>query len=211
MKRNGMWLSECRERDEPDTKRDGTNPAIFPPMKRLLPLLLLIMVSASPYAEDKGYKITRPDGSVEFSDQPGLGAEEIPLPKAQSYEAPPVPPAKPAAKPAAPKGPPYTQLAIESPLPEQTFRNSETTVTVSIRVDPPLRASHELAILLDGNVVSTGTGLSFTLSSVERGSHVLVAQVRDGRGNVVQGSAPVTFFMHQHSSLFNPPPVAPKP
>lgn len=205
-----MWRGKV-ERDEPDTKRDGANPAIFPPMKRLLPLLLLIIVSASLHAEDKGYKITRPDGSVEFSDQPSIGAEEISLPKAQSYEAPPLPPVMPAAKPAAPKGPPYSQLAIESPLPEQTFRNSETTVTVTVRLDPPLRDSHQLAILLDGNIVSTGTGLSFTLSGVERGSHELVAQVRDGRGNVVQGSAPVTFFMHQHSSLFNKPPVAPNP
>jgi hypothetical protein len=185
-------------------------------MKRHVFLLLLPLAFATmgAFAQDKGYKVTRPDGTVEFTDQPTAGAQEITLPKAQSYEPPPVP-AVTEPPPPVPQGPPYSTLAITAPTADQTFQNGEGIVSVSVRLEPALRPGHRLVILLDGK--EAGVGSNVSLSGVERGSHTLVAEVRDGRGNVIQSSAPVTFHMRQYSSLFDakPPangsPVSPAP
>ncbi len=177
----------------------------------LTALSLALALGAPPlFAETKGYKIVRPDGTVEFSDQPAPGAQEITLPKAQGYEAPPPPPPAPAVEPTTPPGPPYSLLAIAAPEPDQTLHNGETQVNVSVQVMPALRPGHRLVILLDGSEAAGGAGTGYTLSNVERGSHVLVAEVRDGRGKVLISSAPVTFHMRQHSILF-PKPPAPTP
>ena len=67
-------------------------------MAKYLLLLLLFLGCAVNAAEQKGYKIVKPDGTVEFSDQPKPGATEIPLPEAQSYRPPVVPPIEPEAE-----------------------------------------------------------------------------------------------------------------
>lgn len=60
--------------------------------RRLLILLPLAVLSAGLHAQDTGYKITRPDGTVEFTDRPSAGAQQITLPKSQGYQArPPLP------------------------------------------------------------------------------------------------------------------------
>lgn len=177
-------------------------------MKRhvfLLLLLPLAFTAMNSVAQDKGYKVVRPDGTVEFTDQPTAGAQEITLPKAQSYEAPPIP-AAPTSPVSIPQGPPYSALAITAPTAEQTFQNGDGKVTVSVRLEPALRPGHRLVILLDGK--EAGSGPNVSLNGVERGSHTVLAQVRDGRGNVIQSSPPVTFHMRQYSSLFDAKPPA---
>lgn len=178
--------------------------------RKLLIVLLFFAAMAPLHAQDKGYKVVRPDGTVEFSDQPVPGAQEITLPKAQGYEAPPSPPPAPVVEPTTPPGPPYSLLAIAMPEPDQTLHNGESQVNVSVQVMPALRPGHRLVILLNGSEAASGAGTRYTLSGVERGSHVLVAEVRDGRGKVLISSAPVTFHMRQHSILF-PKPPAPTP
>ncbi|PKM42818.1 MAG: hypothetical protein CVV05_17705 [Gammaproteobacteria bacterium HGW-Gammaproteobacteria-1] len=176
-------------------------------MKRHVFLLLLPLAFATTgaFAQDKGYKVTRPDGTVEFTDQPTAGAQEITLPKAQSYEPPPLP-AVTESPPPIPQGPPYSTLAITAPTADQTFQDGGGIVTVSVRLEPALRNGHRLVILLDGK--EAGLGANVSLSGVERGSHTVAAEVRDGRGNAIQGSAPVTFHMRQYSKLFDAQPPA---
>jgi len=175
-------------------------------MRKSLIVLLFLAVAVPLYAQDKGYKIVRPDGTVEFSDQPAPGAQEITLPKAQSYEAPELPPTAPVT-PTAPPAPPYSRLAIVAPEAEQTFQNGETNVDVSLVIEPALRPGHRVVILLDGSETVSGGGSRYSLNGIERGSHVLVAEVRDGRGRVLGRSAPVTFHVRQHSQLFDQPPA----
>lgn len=176
-------------------------------MKRhvFLMLLPLAFATTGAFAQDKGYKVTRPDGTVEFTDQPTAGAQEITLPKAQSYEPLPIPAATESSPPI-PQGPLYSTLAITAPTADQTFQNGEGIVTVSVQLEPALRPGHRLMILLDGK--EAGLGANVSLSGVERGSHTVMAEVRDGRGNTIQGSAPVTFHMRQYSSLFDAKPPA---
>lgn len=174
-------------------------------MRRLPFLLLLVALSLGVHAEEKGYKIVRPDGSVEFTDQPAPGAQEIPLPKTPGYQAPPARSLAPP-RPLAPKGLPYSQLAISAPAPEQTFQEGETSVTVHIVLEPGLQLGHRMVVLLDGKVVSEGAGNSVALNDLERGAHTVVAEVRDSAGAVVQSAAPVTFHVRQYSKLFQPQP-----
>lgn len=180
-------------------------------MRKSLIVLLFLAAMAPLHAQDKGYKIVRPDGTVEFSDQPAPGAQEITLPKAQSYEAPELPPTAPVT-PTTPPTPPYSRLAIVAPEAEQTFQNGETNVGVSLVIEPALRPGHRVVILLDGSEIAAGGGSRYSLSGIERGSHVLIAEVRDGRGRVLERSAPVTFHVRQYSQLFDqPPPPADAP
>jgi hypothetical protein len=178
----------------------------------ILAVLALTLGVSSVLAETKGYKIERPDGSVEFSDQPAPGAREITLPGAQGYEAPPPPSFTPPPRPE-PKGPLYSQLTITAPTPDQTLHNGETAVNVSVQLVPALRPGHRLVVLLDGSEAAGGAGTGFALAGVERGSHVLVAEVRDSRGTVMQSSAPVTFHLRQTSILTprRPAPTVPTP
>lgn len=177
-------------------------------MRRLLIILLpFAVLSTGLHAQDTGYKITRPDGTVEFTDRPSAGAKQITLPKSQGYEAPRPPAAAPAAPPAEPAGAPYRQFVIVAPLPEQTIPSGDSNVAVTLQLEPPLRPGHQLIILLDGKEVARGATSDFSLSGVERGSHALSAEVRDAQDAVVQSSPAVTFHMRQHSTLFPKPPL----
>lgn len=176
-------------------------------MRLMLMLLLLAGVAAMVSAQEKGYKIVHPDGTVEFTDQPAPGAKEITLPKVQGYEAPPPPP--PRAPRAAPQAADYTRVALLTPANDETYFDGEAALPVSVEVLPTLHPEHRLVILLDGQVVAEGNTTRFNLHGIERGTHTLLAQVRDAQGNPVQSTAPVTFHWRQHSRFFEP--AAPQP
>ncbi len=169
-------------------------------MSRLL-IILAVLVAATAFAEEKGYKVVRPDGTVEFTDQPQPGAVEIPLPESQGYKPAPVTPIPSTPNPATRKSEvDYRRLAITSPAPDQTFHVSEGPVQVQVQIDPPLRSGHKMVILLDGK--SVGTGSSTTLSGLDRGTHTVTAEVRDTKGKLIKSSDPVAFHIMQYSKLF---------
>lgn len=157
------------------------------------------------------YKQVLPDGTVSYSNEPRPGAEKI---------EPPLPQVIPAMKPAAEPSPeqpaasaaPYATLRIAIPADDQVIWSSERTLGVSVEIVPPLRIpqGHRLVILLDGTPVSgPGTETQATLSNVDRGTHTLMAEVRDALGRGVMQSATVTFHLKQHSSLPPARPAAP--
>lgn len=175
-------------------------------MRQMLMFLLLIGVAAMVSAQEKGYKIVRPDGTVEFSDQPAPGAKEITLPKVQGYEAPPPPPLTPRTPPTVPQAADYTRVALLAPVNDETYFDGEEALHVNVEVLPALHPEHHLVILLDGQVVAEGRNTRFNLHGIERGTHTLLAQVRDAQGKPVQSTAPVTFHWRQHSRFFQPAP-----
>jgi len=171
-------------------------------MSRLL-LIFVFLIAATASAEEKGYKVVRPDGTVEFSDQPQPGAVEIPLPQSQGYEPAPLPPSESdrgVAHNAVKSVVTYRQLTITAPVADETFQSAEGPVHVQVQIEPSLQPGHKLVILLDGK--AAGSGVSATLANLDRGTHTVSAEVRDGDGKVVKSSAPVTFHVKQYSSLF---------
>ena len=178
-------------------------------------LLLWALFAAPLFAAETGYRIVHPDGTVEFTDQPGKGAEEIRMPEVPTYPAqqptsPRVSPtptsqdSRPAATPQQRKA--YESFAISSPQEQETLWFNEKGMPVSLQVQPALAEGDEVVIRLDGKTVASGSSTSFTVKDVYRGSHTLSAAITDERGTIIREAKPVTFFMRQHS-LLHPTPT----
>lgn len=160
-------------------------------------------------AVETGYRIVHPDGTVEFTDDPRRGGEEIPLHEAPTIEAP-TPPAtttggkqSSAAKEEAKDGDGeeirYSTFAITAPQQEQTIRFDGSAIQVSVSIEPQLGKEHSVVISLDGKEIARGRQSSFNLPQVFRGSHTLNAWIEDESGTTLIKADPITFFMRQHS------------
>lgn len=136
-----------------------------------------------------------------FSDRPSPDAEPVQLPPANVQNFPD-PPATPVNQGAAPAPFTYEQIAIIEPADEATVRDNQGRIRVIAEVKPPLRAGHQLQLLLDGQpagpVQRSG---QFNLTGVNRGSHQLQLQVLDGEGDVFAQGPAVTLHLHQASRL----------
>lgn len=98
----------------------------------------------------------------------------------------------------------YTKLDIVKPEADGTVRENSGTVDVEVAVEPALDAAagHKITVLLNGKPAAEGQTPQLKLENVERGSHVLEAQVSDAQGAVMATSNAVTFHMKRFSALF---------
>lgn len=99
-------------------------------------------------------------------------------------------------------GPPG--IAITSPKNEETIHDNTGRVPVSIAIQGSagLPEHSSIRLLLDGQPYGAARyGASFTLEGVERGEHMLQAQVVDASGKTILSSDTVTFYMWQASRL----------
>ena len=179
-------------------------------MRAVLITLLLVLPWCGQAAV---YKWVDPDtGNVVYSDQPRKGAEQLELPEAQTYHAPPpapqgvapVPPAKPTIS--------YSRFAIVSPKDKQTIRNTGGMVDMTLTVKPKLdvAAGHRISVVLDNKREYGPTkDPHFTLKGVVRGTHTLQALIKDPDGQVLAKTDPVTIYVKQHSRLHSKPSVPP--
>lgn len=173
----------------------------WPMYKRALFFSLLLTLPFAALA-DKGYKIVRPDGTVEFSDQPQEGAEEVELPEAQTYErlrGTTLAPAEAKSKGVSKNG--YSNFAITSPAQDETVRPSGNRIIVNLSLEPGLSEGHVIVLSLDGKEAGRGRGLSFGVDEVYRGSHSVSAAILDAEGKTLIRSEAVTFHVKQHSTL----------
>jgi hypothetical protein len=168
-------------------------------------LFLALLLAAPLFAAETGYRIVHPDGTVEFSDHPTEGAEEIRIEELSTYPAQrprpaaaPPPPSEPAAEADLHTGS-YDTFAIASPQEQETVFFNEEGMTVTFNIEPSISAGHEVVLRLDGVKVASGSSASFTLKNIYRGPHTLSASIIDEQGEVILEAEPVTFFMRQHS------------
>lgn len=153
-------------------------------LRTLLVALWLLPLAAS--AEI--YKYVDEKGVTHYSDKPpAKGAKPATLPPLQTIPSSDSPQAS-AAEPAQKKKPPVDYvLAIASPAPEQTFRDTSGEVSVSVSVQPALAEGYGLMYYVDGKaataepVASTG----FSLAGLERGSHAIAVALVDPEGEEV--------------------------
>jgi hypothetical protein len=151
------------------------------------------------------YKYVHPDGSVEYSDHFREGAVEVEVVPLQTYSPPPQPKVKVPSNEEKPPPEPSFQIAIIKPQDDSTVRENTGRVEVKLRVDPPLEPDflHTIRLLLDDQpVADIAASLKHTLKKVERGTHTLQVELLNPQGAVVARSDPVTFHLHQMSSLF---------
>lgn len=171
-------------------------------------LFICLLISTPLLAAETGYRIEHPDGSVEFTDRPDKTGEAISIPQVSTF--PSVHSESSRSLPTAVSQDPDTKkdqqvenvtLTISSPREQETVWFDANGVVVTLQVVPALPEGSKIVLHLDGKEVASGYATSITLKDVYRGSHVLSAAVIDGQGKVISESAPVTFFMRQHSAL----------
>jgi hypothetical protein len=173
-------------------------------------LLLSLFISCSVVATETGYRVVHPDGTVEFSDKPIPQGEEIKLREAPTIQFVPATPSSggtsQSSKPTKEGAALSSTVTITSPQPDETLWADGSGVTVSVSVIPALQGGQTIAISLDGKLVATGSGTSFRLAEVYRGTHSLSASIIAVDGSVVSSSSSVSFHMRQHTSIKRRPP-----
>jgi hypothetical protein len=164
---------------------------------RTVLLLLLLVVPATLPAGDT-YTWVDANNERHWSDTPHEGAEKVDLSPTNGYRAPPPfaaarTPARSTAAAPAPMECSITQPASEQVL----FEVDAVTIDVSVSA----AAGGIVSATLDGSVLAPTQpgGTSFLATPVDRGMHVASAVVRDGAGRTLCSTAPVTFYVRQHS------------
>jgi len=153
------------------------------------------------------YKWTDADGVVHYSDQAVPGAEKIftstSTTSATTYSAARGTPgngAQAAKKPAAP-GLNYSQFAITSPAPSQTFFGDDI-VSVHLALDPSLKPNQSITWHLNGKELDeVPDATQFSLPHMDRGTYVLAATITDQTTGESVSSNGVSFFVRQPSEL----------
>jgi hypothetical protein len=157
-------------------------------------LISLLLVCFSANAEI--YKRVDEDGNVHFSDSGADGAEQVELPKANTYT-PTVTETAPRAKEIK-TAPGYTDIAIVKPEMNATIRSNLGDVSVSIDLKPTLRPGDSITLFMDGKeLLKNKRQTSFALSGIDRGSHTLRATVIGANGEELISSKSTLFHLHK--------------
>lgn len=174
--------------------------------------LILLLACTTAFSAETGYRYVHPDGTVEFSDEPIPGGEEIKLREAPTIKFTPAVPSgsKPSGQGSSTKKSPKAASAadgitITSPSNDQTLWYTTSGLTVSVAVSPPPEEGQVINVTMDGQLVASGTGGSFHIAEVYRGTHTLRATLVAEGGSVISSSPPVTFHMKQHSVIDRKP------
>lgn len=168
-------------------------------------LFTLMSVASTADLAATVYKWTDENGVIHYSDQPHENSQKVEVEAPQTYSAPRASNRVGSSanrQTSSSGGPVYQRCAVAQPANDETFMNANS-VSVSITVDPTVRAGDQVFVLMDGQKI-TGlptTGTQFTISPVDRGTHTLQAIVQDPNGRTLCASGSVTFHVHQPSVL----------
>ena len=148
------------------------------------------------------YKWVDENGVTHFSDQPHENAQKVQVEAPQTYKS--SQPARASAQPGRRQPPSnsYQSCAVTSPQNDETLPNAYS-VNVAVQVSPTPQDGDRAVLYLDGTPVPafpTGGG-SFTITSIERGTHTLRAVVQDSQGKALCQSTDVTVTVLQPSVL----------
>ncbi|SFI03886.1 DUF4124 domain-containing protein [Modicisalibacter xianhensis] len=186
-------------------------------MRRLSCLLLGALLPWAGLEAATVYRYVDEQGNVVFSDRPRANSERIKLepltvvpsldvkaPAASttpSDQAEQVPRRRTGeSRPGAPFMP-YSSFRIASPQDEATLQTGYGgNVQVELDIDPDLRQDHRVRLLVDGEISQSAMHTkAFMLTNLDRGEHILQAELLDASGQVRHRSAPVTLYVHRAS------------
>ncbi|MBN9404026.1 MAG: hypothetical protein J0I00_01250 [Burkholderiales bacterium] len=94
------------------------------------------------------------------------------------------------------------EVAITQPTNEQTIHSNLGEVMVSVQVSDAAPGSR-VRLSVDGRALPSDGGSMIALRGLDRGTHVLKAELLAADGQVVATSPPVTFYLW-HASSRNP-------
>lgn len=180
---------------------------------RSLTAFIILLLSFGAQAEL--FKWKDAEGNIIYSDQPPPGAKKEEH-KVEKESLPPIISTPALERPAASTSTSlsnnsqeepdrYTSLAIVSPENDTSVRQNAGNVSIKVAIEPYLfnERGDLLVIYMDGQEVSRGRESSIQLIEVDRGTHVIGAEIVDASGNSIKTASPVTFTLHRHSVLFN--------
>lgn len=191
-------------------------------LNKSLMIFALLMFSATPLLAQV-YKVVDKDGNVTYTDQPPAdGSGPIELKPISVVEAPTYQTAPKAGDETNAEDKEmsirdlrknYRDFAIVSPQQEESVWRPDGPFPVAWNTRYALQEGMQVTIFLDGKRHSTTTQQMVPMANLDRGEHVLTAQLRDANNRLVAEAAPVTFFVRQpglYNRALNAPP-APKP
>ncbi len=97
--------------------------------------------------------------------------------------------------------PPNYKISITSPEQNESIWDRGGTVIIAVNISPALNSERADLIVfkLDGQRVGEPQSrTSFTLTNIDRGSHIVVASVVDKVGKVMKNSKSIVFHIHIH-------------
>lgn len=158
------------------------------------------------------YKVVDENGNVTYTDQaPSPAAQPLDLPKLPVVETTPVEPLPDvnAGEEASDQTMTrrdlrrmYRDFHLTRPAQDETFWGTGNTVVVSWDSSTPLMPDMSVRLLLDGEQERI-TQTNMVALTLNRGTHTVQAELRDGRGRRVATTEQVTFYVKQYSRLFN--------
>ncbi len=154
-------------------------------------------------AQAQIYRWVDANGTVHFSDEARPGAQPIEVAPISTISLPQSNPETldiPDEAEEEPEEFRYRRVEISYPEPDSAFHSGNGTFTVTTNIEPPLRPSHELRLIFNGQVYAQSHAGHFLMENIDRGTHQLLLQVVDN-GTVIQNSPPVTFTVHRPSLL----------
>ena len=153
---------------------------------------------------DGAYTWVDEDGVVHFSDVPVEGAEVINISEYSRTTGASLTRARPenrnsSAESATPAPAfQYESISITVPGAEETLWNIAGTLSVTVRVNPPLQSGHQIRAYFDGEARTVGS-TSFTINEVYRGVHNLQVEVIDSTGKLKIRSVTNRFYVQQNT------------
>jgi len=167
-------------------------------------LLLILLLAFG--AQAQVFTWINKDGVREYGDEPPEHASKADLPDIQS-----IPKDVFAKTPAAdktttpsttqPKFAGYKKLLILSPkMDHAVLAGDAGQLTVELFLEPSLQPGHEVTLFLNGKPVNTAAQLQFSLENLDRGSHMIHAQIKH-QGTTLIRSAKRRFHVQRPSIL----------
>ncbi len=104
------------------------------------------------------------------------------------------------------RAPGYRKFSIAKPEQDETIRNTEGVVNVSLFLSPGLRDEDRIVVTLDGQPLPEKLqSTQFSLKDIPRGTHRLKAKIVDAQGKTLISTGTVSFHLRQHSILHPKP------
>ena len=150
---------------------------------------------------DKIYTWIDANGDRVYSSTPRKGAKEMTIKESTSYSEPePVSGWQDAKIKVVDESAVdvYDRLGILSPANDATVRDNNGNFQVAAEISPSLKADHWLRLTINGSPVGNlSRSPIFSLTNIDRGSHILRIDVVSGDGKVIKSSKPSTVHLHR--------------
>lgn len=151
------------------------------------------------------YKSLDAEGNTVYSDTPSIGAEKITPPPISTIESgPALEPAQPGTEDQSTKPPTsYTRFSISQPKNDDVIWDNQGSIPLSMTLEPALDTAngHGVWVYIDGTaLVKKSPSLVQPISGIDRGTHRIRAEIRDGADKVLMRTKTISVHLKKHAA-----------